>query len=200
VIPSLKSTAEEHLQLSVIPWPQNAVQEDTQPSMIPSPTTAAEEQIHPSVPPSPVHAAEEHIQQSIASSEWYDRHNKSEAQERFMIALLGEIPPVELQIAYQWYMGFLEHKIREAWKPLFSQVVKDMDPSLDLPSAEAFSVAFELLGAIVLELRRKNLALTDIVDKFYNKDLLKETDDERSHANQLIFTFLGWISVFMTHL
>jgi len=51
-----------------------------------------------------------------------------------------------------------------------------------------------VLTAIVLELRRRELALVEIVDGLYNQDLLNETDCERSVACQMVFAALGWIS------
>jgi hypothetical protein len=51
-----------------------------------------------------------------------------------------------------------------------------------------------VLTAIVLELRRRELALVEIVDGLYNQDLLKETEVDRSVACQMVFVALGWIS------
>jgi hypothetical protein len=119
----------------------------------------------------------------------------SAAQDRFIMALLGQSPPDELQHAYEWYMDFLECKILEAWKPFFSRVLRDIDPFPDLPSANALSIAFEMLEITVIDLERENLALIDVVDKLYNNKTLIETDYERSHANQLLFAVIGWISM-----
>lgn len=112
------------------------------------------------------------------------------------MALLGQSPPAELQRAYEWYMNFLECKIIEAWKTLFCRVLRDIDPFPGIPGAKALSIAFQILETIVLELTREHLALTDIVDKLYNKQILVYTDSERSHANQLLFASIGWISTF----
>lgn len=63
------------------------------------------------------------------------------------------------------------------------------------PNDEDMSVAFQILGTIIKQFEREELALTDIVDKLYNDKLFKqETDEFRSHANQLVFAALGWIS------
>jgi hypothetical protein len=118
------------------------------------------------------------------------------AQDQFIVALLGQSPPAELQRAYEWYMNFLECKIIEAWKTLFCRVLRDIDPFPGIPGAKALSIAFQILETIVLELTREHLALTDIVDKLYNKQILVYTDSERSHANQLLFASIGWISTF----
>ena len=55
-------------------------------------------------------------------------------------------------------------------------------------------IGMRVLTAIVLELRRRELALVEIVDGLYNQDLLNETDCERSVACQMVFAALGWIS------
>ena len=111
------------------------------------------------------------------------------------MALLGELPPVEFQHAYEWYIYFLECKILESWNTLFSRLLRDIDPFVDLPGAKALSIAFQMLETTVIELAREDLALTDIVDKLYNNKILVETDYERSHANQLLFASIGWISM-----
>jgi len=92
-------------------------------------------------------------------------------------------------------MNFLEFKIREAWPKLFVPVLRAATPPTP-PSDEDLFIAFQILQTILGELRRESLALTDIVDKLYNENLLRETDDMRSHANQLVFAALGWISEF----
>lgn len=118
-----------------------------------------------------------------------------EARERFIIAIFGEEPPAERQIqtACSWYIEFLEFKIKQSWNPLLLPVVKNIGTC---SSDEDLSVAFHLLEIIALEFNRVNLALIDILDKLYNDELLKETDDDRSHANQLVFAAFGWMSIF----
>jgi hypothetical protein len=57
------------------------------------------------------------------------------------------------------------------------------------------ATAFQMLEVIVLESAKENFTLTDVVDRLYNDDMLKETDNERSHANQLVLAAFGWISM-----
>jgi hypothetical protein len=66
----------------------------------------------------------------------------STAQDRFIVALLGALPSVELQHAYEWYVNFLEFKIVEAWENLFSQVLRDAGNCTKFPGADALSSAF----------------------------------------------------------
>ena len=113
------------------------------------------------------------------------------------MALLGALPSVELQRAYEWYINFLECKIIEAWETLFSQVLRDTGNCAKYPGADALSNAFQMLEMVVIELAREHLALTDVVDQLYNKSILRYTDSERSHANQLLFASIGWISAFI---
>ncbi|CZR55431.1 uncharacterized protein PAC_05319 [Phialocephala subalpina] len=102
------------------------------------------------------------------------------------MVILGGTPYNEIQDAVSWYIGFLEYKIRESWINLFSPVLKDTDRFSDAPSREDLSVAFQILRIVALDLSGENFALTDIVDKLYNEKVLAETDEHRSHANQLV--------------
>jgi len=117
-----------------------------------------------------------------------------DAQHRFIVAILGAEPRPQLLPACLWYIGFLEHKIGEAWSTLFSPVLRIIDPSTDYSRNHNLSISFHILELIVLQLERENLALTDIVDSLYNNNLLNETDHERSHASQLLLASVGWIS------
>lgn len=99
-----------------------------------------------------------------------------------------------LSTSSEWYVSFLECKIREAWDPLFRPVLVDIS-SKEEPNDADIAIAFELLTAIILEFNRRDLALIEIVDELYNKKLLKETDSERAVANQLVFAAFGWISM-----
>jgi len=115
------------------------------------------------------------------------------------VAVLGREPGDELKEACAWYMNFLEFKIREAWPNLFVPVLRNpvaAAATQSAPSNEDLAIAFQILQTILRELSREGLALINIVDKLYNEHLLRETDDERSHANQLVFASLGWISEF----
>jgi hypothetical protein len=65
------------------------------------------------------------------------------------------------------------------------------------PSNEDMSIAFQIFKIVVLQLRHRDLALSDIVDALYNEGnegLLRYTDPDRSNANQLVLASLGWIS------
>jgi hypothetical protein len=121
----------------------------------------------------------------------------SDAQNSFLAEILGlelgEKPREELKGACAWYMNFLEFKVRQAWKPLFIPVLRGTigNEEAPPPNNEDFSLTFEILKTIVEALGRENLALTDILDKLYNENLFKEADDDRSHANQLVFAALG---------
>jgi hypothetical protein len=113
------------------------------------------------------------------------------------VALLGALPSVELQRAYEWYINFLECKIIEAWENLFSQVLRDAGNCTKFPGADALSSAFQMLEIVVNELTRERLALANVADQLYNEQILRYTDSERSHANQLLFASISWISAFI---
>lgn len=69
------------------------------------------------------------------------------------------------------------------------------------PCGHDITISFQFLTAVVLELKRKEIALVDIVDTMYNKGLFcqLETDYERSRAHQLVFAAFGWISILKEH-
>lgn len=123
----------------------------------------------------------------------------SESQNDFLVAMLGEMPrtevPPELEKACAWYIGYLEFKIRESWKRLFRDMLKGVNPITDFPCDQDLSAAFEVLKIVVEQIARERIALTDLVDILYNEKLLKDTDDERSNAKQLVFIVFGWISM-----
>jgi hypothetical protein len=114
------------------------------------------------------------------------------AHNDFLAVILGPEVPEELQDYCAWYINFLQFKVTEAWGTLFIPVLKVSVATT--PSNEEFSIAFHIFRIIVLQLRRKNLALSDIVDTLYNDKLVRFTDVERSNANQLVLASLGWIS------
>jgi hypothetical protein len=116
----------------------------------------------------------------------------STAYDDFLAVILGPERRIDLQDSCAWYIDFLQVKVREAWGTLFVPVLKGSVATT--PSNEEFSIAFHIFRIIVLQLGRKNLALSDIVDKLYNDKLLRFTDVERSNANQLVLASLGWIS------
>jgi hypothetical protein len=92
-------------------------------------------------------------------------------------------------------LAFLEFKILEAWNTLLAPVLEHINPKAISPCDHDISIAFQFLTAVASELKRKELALVDIVCGLYNKCLLHETDDDRSKAHQLAFAALGWISM-----
>jgi hypothetical protein len=100
-----------------------------------------------------------------------------------------------LIVASRWYVRYLECKINDTWATLFQPVLVDINNTSVHPSDKDMGIVFEFLTAIVVLFReRKELALVDIVDKLYNAALLKDTDDDRSTATQLVFAIIGWIS------
>jgi hypothetical protein len=65
------------------------------------------------------------------------------------------------------------------------------------PSKEDISIAFQIFKIVVVQLKKRDLALSNIVDALYNEGnegLLRYTDPDRSNANQLVLASLGWIS------
>lgn len=121
----------------------------------------------------------------------------SEVQTRFLGTLLGEAATLDtLQRSRIWFIAYLEFKTREAWSSLFRDVLVLANPLTDKPCSQELSAAFAMFETIVRESSgRKSLALTDLVDALYNNTELKETDEERSLANQLAFASFGWLSM-----
>jgi len=127
-------------------------------------------------------------------------YSLSEAQDRFISLVIGEQrePTTVLELACQWYITFLQSRIRIAWCPLLQPVLADIDTLTKLPSNKDMSIAFRLLAATVSEFKRRNLALAEIADELYNQRLLVYTDEERTAANRLVFAAVGWISTIST--
>jgi hypothetical protein len=106
-----------------------------------------------------------------------------------------------ISCAAQWYCSFLEYKIKEAWVPLCGPLLcnsgtQNEPYKEDYASEEDITNGFQFLTTVAKQFQRKDLALTDIVDAAYNNRLLRETDPERSMANQLAFAMVGWISMY----
>ncbi|CZT41970.1 uncharacterized protein RSE6_01796 [Rhynchosporium secalis] len=92
-------------------------------------------------------------------------------------------------------IGYLEFKIREHWVGLFRDLLKKANPLSDIPYNQDLSAAFEVLKVVVDGLSREGVALNaDLVDTLDNEKLLKYTNDERTHAKQLVFVVFGWIT------
>jgi hypothetical protein len=78
---------------------------------------------------------------------------------------------------------------------MFREVLIAANPLTNDPCSQELSAAFAVLTTIVRESsERESLALTNLVDKLYNENELRYTDEERSLANQLAFAAFGWIS------
>jgi len=120
----------------------------------------------------------------------------STAEINFLLVVTGRpLDSYYLTSAGGWYTSSLRCRISDAWVSLFSRVLNDIDVSATRPSNQDRDIAFVFLAAVASECRdRENLALTDIVDKMYNDGLLRDTDDARSEAYQLVFACIGWIS------
>lgn len=120
----------------------------------------------------------------------------SSAQENFIFAVAGSsLRSGTLDHAWHWYLHFLESKIRETWITIFCPVLHNLDRPLSPPYEDEIASAMKVLATIASQLRgRQDVTLAEIVDHLYNSRLLNETDDERSHAYQLVFAAFGWIS------
>ncbi|CZS91120.1 hypothetical protein WAI453_003746 [Rhynchosporium graminicola] len=114
----------------------------------------------------------------------------SESRNNSIISILRESPQGEAQLqdACAWYTGYLEFKIREHWVGFFRDLLKKVNPLSDIPYNQDLSAAFEVLKVVVDGLSREGVALFDTLD---NEKLLKYTNDERTHAKQLVFVVFG---------
>ncbi len=101
--------------------------------------------------------------------------------------------PVQ-SMACSWYLSFLQSRIRESWVPLFLPILVDINEASYSPVETDFAAAMRVLTVIVTELQQQNSALVEIVNALYIQNLLKEIDIDRSHASQLVFAAIGWIS------
>lgn len=85
--------------------------------------------------------------------------------------------------------------MRESWTTRIKPVLRDIS-SFVIPTECDITVAFIFMTAVVLELNKQNksMALTELCDPLYSKGLLKDTDEERTEALQLIYAAVGWLS------
>lgn len=116
--------------------------------------------------------------------------------EKFVAEFLGGPITADSEVikaVSNWYTSYLESKIRESWGSLFCPVLENIDSATDILDEQDVSPAFQFLIAILPVLKKPAFALTDVVDEAYNRGLLRYTDEERSHANQLVFSAFGWI-------
>jgi hypothetical protein len=105
--------------------------------------------------------------------------------------------PAILRPACNWYITFLELKIQETWKTLFQPILLNIDTTADEPNDGDIILAFKILSFVARTLKRRDLALSDIVDGLYNEEYFNDGidgDDDRSVAHQLVFSIIGWIS------
>ena len=122
---------------------------------------------------------------------------KLPSQESFLRAACGvkTTDSVVLLSACNWYLQFLETRIREAWVPLLRAVLRGVDSSSLTPRRTDFDVVMRLLTIVIITLQQPTCALTDVVDALDNERLVRVTDEERSHATQLVFVAIGWLSM-----
>ena len=78
---------------------------------------------------------------------------------------------------------------------LFQPVLNNAHYTSNTPNNKDLSLAFKMLTAMLAVLEKDGLALINVVDELYNREILKETNPDRSQASQLIFAALGWISM-----
>ncbi|KAG4437821.1 hypothetical protein IFR05_006708 [Cadophora sp. M221] len=120
----------------------------------------------------------------------------SAAQETFIFAVMGVHDQLAVpRIAWSWYIDFLLARIHEAWVPLFRQVLRGIDLHSYYPCESEIALAMRFLTSVVVELRKNDLALVDVVEGLYNQGILDDTDGERSNANQLVFAAIGWLTL-----
>jgi len=119
-----------------------------------------------------------------------------EAKRALILAVRGNcVVSDNVEEACVWYTELLEWKIKKHWTQLFQPVMMNIAATPFGPSDDDISVAFCVLTAVISAFARKDLALVEIVDAMYNKSFFKDTDQDRSHATQLAFAVVGWISV-----
>ncbi|CZR67625.1 uncharacterized protein PAC_17524 [Phialocephala subalpina] len=110
----------------------------------------------------------------------------------FATSYCEEKPPEILVVATQWYLDYLTQKLVDSWS-LISEVVSGLTAGVG-PQIGDEQYISSIFKVVIKQFRHENLALADITDALYNERLLKETTGERTHANQLVFAIVGWLS------
>ena len=124
---------------------------------------------------------------------------KDSAREAFILCITGGneafVDEVPFVTASKWYTDYLESKIRTSWTTHFAPVAFGIE-NFRAPCEGDIAAAYHIMTAVWEEFRRQGVALVQISDALYNNDneLLKDTDNERTHANHLVFAAVGWLS------
>jgi hypothetical protein len=117
--------------------------------------------------------------------------------DQLFTCLYGDVDsfqPSELLLdPYYWYCRYLTEKLLGSWDQVY-RIVIGVSKQAATSSSSNGAILTTLLCAIIGEFKRQNLALPEIVDELYNRHLLRYTDQERTDANQLVFTIIGWLS------
>ncbi|KAH7416716.1 hypothetical protein BKA64DRAFT_701498 [Cadophora sp. MPI-SDFR-AT-0126] len=124
-----------------------------------------------------------------------DRRDPTKVSRAFAVAAAGRPLRSEIvQIASQYYINVLTARCRAAWSTIIRPVLRSEACSATEPSQDDMCRIFELFLTMVLLLKdSEDLSLSDLVDAVDNKGLLRFTDEQRSHAAQLVFSAFGWI-------
>lgn len=119
------------------------------------------------------------------------------AQEAFLFAVTGGHNESSAQLAAStWYLEYLYARIREAWVPLFREVLQDINLSLYSPVESDLDLSMRFLTSVVVQMKTsEHLTMTDVVQELYNQGITRVTSDEPSHAYQLVFAAFGWLSM-----
>lgn len=118
-------------------------------------------------------------------------------REEFLSCIVADQSRTDnLNGACKWFTQYLEHKFGQVWVSQIRPSVFGLAADSRLPSAADLEVLYQVLSKVARQLyRTENLALVKLVDNLVNDGSLIERDDGRRDLRQLVFIWIGWLSV-----
>jgi hypothetical protein len=96
--------------------------------------------------------------------------------------------------ASRWFINHVELKIRIFWS-LIQPNISGLGEGFSPIKPDDFAFIYRVLTVVLRQLSEINdLALSSVVDELLNGGSIRDGPGERADVNQLIFTFIGWLS------
>ena len=112
--------------------------------------------------------------------------------------MLGSRPNRKhLNQACEFYLARLEMQFKDIWPHLLRPVLAGTNDASPEPTQQDLSIIYKFMTLTARKLinrRRKELALSNILDKLDNKRMLKEGSRRSGLADQVVFIAISWLT------
>jgi hypothetical protein len=99
-----------------------------------------------------------------------------------------------LMPAWQWYIHFLDCRIREIWTTLLFPVIPDISCSVAEPDSRELARVYEVIVVIAKAIKmQKEVSLEKIVTKLKDDGLVKA--DAEATTIRMAFALIGWLTM-----